>query len=98
VTGVQQLAEADVLVILTADVRKLCPIKDEVDDGTVTITYRTNGQAFELHELAAHLATFTNTRVSHETFTAELAGFLGASVRSEWVTAGMRVRVESVPS
>lgn len=84
---------ADSLVTITAPVVKQCPVKHETDDGTVTITYRTGGAAFELHDLAEYLETFAGRHVSHEDFTAAVATELSADVTSTWHTAGMEVRV-----
>lgn len=76
---------------ITAAVVKLCPVKDETDEGTVEITYRTASGAFELHDLRAHLDTFIERHISHEDFTAEIATTFGADVVTRWVTAGMEV-------
>lgn len=76
---------------VTADVTKLCPVKDETDTGTVTITYVIRGEAFELHALRTYLDTFADRRISHEDFTAEVAQTLNVDVVSSWVTAGMEV-------
>lgn len=86
-----RIPTADVNVTLTAPVTKLCPVKDETDTGTVTITYRTHGYAIEFHSLAAYLAEFTTRHLSHEDFTAQIAEATGGDVSSTWTTAGIEV-------
>lgn len=87
----KRIASADVTVTITAPVSKLCPVKDERDNGTVTITYCTDGSAFELHDLAGYLRSFRDRHLSHEDFTHEIAEHLAAAVTSSWTTAGMTV-------
>jgi NADPH-dependent 7-cyano-7-deazaguanine reductase QueF len=89
-----RIAAADVTVTITASVTKRCPVKNEVDEGTATITYRTHGEAIELHDLADYLSSFAGTHMSHEDFTEELAEYTGAHVSTTWGTAGMEVRCE----
>lgn len=92
---IRRIAAPDVQVTLTAPVRKLCPVKDEVDEGTVTLSYRTGRLgALELHDLAAYFAGFTGRHLSHEEFTFEVARATGAEVSSSWETAGITYRVE----
>lgn len=82
---------------VTARVQKLCPIKDEVDEGVVTLSYLTSSfGAFELHSLADYLATFADKHMTHEAFVSEVGGALGVHVVSTWETAGMRVTCSSV--
>lgn len=87
----QRLDCPDLLVTITAPVRKMCPVVNEVDEGTATIRYRTFGLAWELHALAAYLASFADRPLSHEDCTAEIAGHLNADVTTSWTTAGMEV-------
>jgi NADPH-dependent 7-cyano-7-deazaguanine reductase QueF len=89
-----RISAADVHVTITAPVRKLCPVKNETDDGMATLTYRTHGEAIELHDLAEYLGSFAGTHMSHEDFTEELADYTGAHVSTTWGTAGMEVRCE----
>lgn len=81
----------DVKVRITADVAKLCPVKDEIDTGTVTLTYQTEGSALELHGLRAYLDRYATVRLSHEEFTRRVADDTGAEVESAWTTADMKV-------
>lgn len=87
----------DCLVVVTAPVTKMCPVKNEVDEGTVTISYQTHGKAIELHDLAAYLATFSDRHISHEEFVHLVARETGAEVSSIWATAGMSVEVKNSP-
>jgi NADPH-dependent 7-cyano-7-deazaguanine reductase QueF len=93
---IEQILTADVDVTITAPVTKLCPVKDETDHGTVTLTYRTHGNGLELHAVAAYLDTFTTRHLSHEDFTAEVANATGCTVTSSWTTAGMTVTCSSL--
>lgn len=90
----KRIDAADVTVAITAPVSKLCPVKNERDDGYVTIEYRTNGSAFELHALADYLRSFAERHLSHEDFTHEVATHLDADVSSTWATGGMTVTCE----
>ena len=98
-TVVETTAEAGTMTV-TAPVRHLCPFKDEVDDGTVRITYSLAGRTLELHSLRAWLDTLADRTVSHEDLTRALSDTLThehhlADVRvvTEWETAGMHVVV-----
>jgi NADPH-dependent 7-cyano-7-deazaguanine reductase QueF len=87
----ERVSAATVTETVTAAVTKLCPVRDETDEGTVTIVYTTRDGALELHALAAFLASFADQRMSHEDFTAWVADATGGNVTSRWVTAGMEV-------
>jgi NADPH-dependent 7-cyano-7-deazaguanine reductase QueF len=65
-----------VRVTVTGPITHLCPHVDEVDEGEVTIGWRTSGKTFELHSLAAHLRTYATQRISHEDLVAALRGDL----------------------
>jgi NADPH-dependent 7-cyano-7-deazaguanine reductase QueF len=93
-TTLVRIPTADVSVTITAEVRKLCPVKNETDHGTAVFEYRTNGQAIELHDLAEYLGSFSGTHMSHEDFTAEIAEYTNTHVTTTWLTAGMEVRCE----
>lgn len=87
---------------VTAEARHLCPFKDEVDQGTVTLEWTTaHGETVELHALAALIDRFAGVEISHEQWTAELVGAVSRGVRvaglrvvSSWVTGGLTVEVE----
>ena len=86
------------VVTATAQVQHMCPFVHEVDNGTVTITWRTRGRTIELHSLRAHLSTFAETEISHEQLTEtigteirRLPGIDLVTVESAWNTAGMEV-------
>jgi hypothetical protein len=82
-------------VIVTAPVEKRCPYKDERDVGTVTLTFDVSeGDAPELHDLAAYLKGFEGEALSHEDFTRNVARDLPViEARSTWTTAGLSVEV-----
>ena len=91
-----------VTVTAFGPLRHMCPYKDEIDNGTVTITWRPDGETFELHALAEYLRGYEHSPVSHETITDRIQHDLSmitavAAVRVEtsWQTAGFRVRVEA---
>lgn len=89
---IERIEAPAVLMKVTADVQKMCPIKDEVDNGTVTITYRTSdGGALELHALAAYLVTYSGQHLTHEEFVHRVAADVGGHVSSTWTTAGMTI-------
>jgi len=90
---------ADVRMAVTAEVQHLCPFVDEVDNGTVTVTWRTNGATFELHSLREYLSGFKDSEIAHEMLTDRIRHDLSVtqgvhllSVESTWDTAGMEVR------
>lgn len=83
---------------VTAPLVHLCPFRDEVDKGAVTITWETEGQTFELHSLASYLQSFRPVRISHEALTLHIkdslnasAGLTVVSVATLWGTAGLGV-------
>lgn len=91
-------------VTATYPLQHLCPYRDEVDSGTVEITWRTHGATFELHDLGAFLATFAGKEFSHEQLTAFLAALLHdrdgltvVEVLTRWTTAGAEVVCRAVP-
>jgi hypothetical protein len=83
--------------------RHLCPFVDEADDGSVTVSWVTShGETFELHALSELVRAREQERVSHEQWTADLAGDLAAAaqvselgVTSVWSTAGATVTVRA---
>jgi NADPH-dependent 7-cyano-7-deazaguanine reductase QueF len=77
-----------------------CPHVEEVDVGTVEVSWYTNGHTVELHSLAAYLVSWAEARVSHEEVTEQirrdLAGLEGIAqvrVMTSWSTAGLAVSV-----
>lgn len=83
------------IVKVTGRVVKRCPYKDEQDHGTVTLTFDVpEGDAPELHGLAAYLAGFRTEAISHEDFTRSICLDLPVvEVRTTWDTAGLSVEV-----
>jgi NADPH-dependent 7-cyano-7-deazaguanine reductase QueF len=89
----------------TADIQHMCPFVQEIDNGTITVSWDTAGWTFELHALRAYLNTFQDREISHEDLTnevqLELAGHYGignVSVSSSWRTAGMEVLCSTSPT
>lgn len=87
-----------VVMRVTAPLIHLCPYRDEVDEGTVSITWETEGRTFELHSLREWLVQFKNQKVSHEELTKHIKdeldfchGLTVVSVATHWGTAGMDV-------
>lgn len=81
----------------TAPIQHLCPFVDEVDNGTITLTWDTRGATFELHALRDHLASYQGMKISHEDLTARIgkelsvAGVALRAVVTSWRTAGMTI-------
>lgn len=96
---------SDVTVSVKADLQHLCPHVEEIDFGTVTITWRVNGQTYEMHSLAEYLRGFKDSRLSHEQITdcirhdlSTVDGIELVSVETTWDTAGMEVRCYTSPT
>jgi NADPH-dependent 7-cyano-7-deazaguanine reductase QueF len=92
--------EANVRLSVTASIQHLCPFVQEVDNGTVTVAWDTEGWTFELHALRAYLNTFVDREISHEDLTDEIRaelnshhGINNVTIGSTWRTAGMEVVV-----
>jgi NADPH-dependent 7-cyano-7-deazaguanine reductase QueF len=87
-------------VTVRAPIRHLCPFKEEVDDGHITVVFRVCTSTFEMHALADYLGSFAAERISHESLTdriyTELSqqhGPVVERVSTEWETAGAQVLV-----
>lgn len=90
--------KAGVTITATAAFQHVCPHAQEVDHGSVTITWETAGATIELHSLREYLDTWADVEISHEAITQELRDALGAldgltvtGVNTSWTTAGMGV-------
>lgn len=81
------------ILTVEGDVTKLCPYKDERDDGTVTVTFEvSDGDGPELHDVARKLRLYEDVKLSHEDFTRQVKDVLSATaVTSRWLTAGLTV-------
>jgi len=44
----------------------MCPVKDEVDNGALTIGWTTTDVTLELHSLAAYLRSWADAAITHE--------------------------------
>lgn len=93
--------ESTARVTVTGRLHHLCPHVDEVDSGTVEISWTCAGQTIELHSLADYLRDYAGERISHEQIThairtelAALYGIADVQVRTTWATAGLQVRAE----
>jgi NADPH-dependent 7-cyano-7-deazaguanine reductase QueF len=98
-------AAAGVHMEVTRPFRHLCPFRDEVDKGRITIAWTTAGQTFELHGLAEFLDSFRDLVISHEDLTAlvrevldHAGGLSGVAVRTWFDTAGMGVHCCTLPT
>lgn len=87
-------ANQGVEVSVTMPAVHMCPFKNEVDEGSVTLSWLTrNGRTIELHSLRALLDSADEWEVSHEAYTASLrhllvGDFPEITVVSTWHTAG----------
>lgn len=97
--------EADVRMTATAAIQHMCPFVQEVDNGTIAVSWRANGWTLELHALRDYLNSFHDREISHEELTeeirAELSGRHGIeelTVKSTWKTAGMEVACSTSPT
>lgn len=88
-------------VTVTGPLEHLCPHRDEVDHGTVTVTWTCAQTTLELHALAAYLRSWRNSTMSHEQITDRIthdleavAGIFNVTVSTTWSTAGLAVTVE----
>ena len=100
--------DSAVTVTVTASMTHLCPFVDEVDHGTITITWQPDtegGHTIELHSLRAYLDGFAEDRIAHEDLTRRVAddldtlpGLTVTAVESGWLTAGMGVRCSTTPT
>lgn len=94
-----------VRVTVTAAVRHLCPFKDEVDDGRLTLSWRTDHSTVELHSLRRFLGVFADARISHEEVVSEIWGAMNrvdgirsVSISTAWRTADMGVTCSISPT
>jgi NADPH-dependent 7-cyano-7-deazaguanine reductase QueF len=81
-------------------IRHLCPYVDEIDEGVVTIGWRTDYvETFELHSLRAYLDTFADVQISHEALVNQIKDDLearigrGVTVSGKFTTAGLDCEV-----
>lgn len=96
---------ADVTMHATSLLIHRCPFVDEVDNGTVTIAWRVDGQTIELHSLRDYLASFRDSEIAHESLTDRIRHDLGTTpgiadvtVTTTWDTAGMEVTCSTSPT
>jgi NADPH-dependent 7-cyano-7-deazaguanine reductase QueF len=96
---------SDVTVTVAGSLDHQCPHVDEADHGTIAISWRVNGQTYELHSLADYLRRFKDSRISHEQITdlirhdlSTVDGIDLLSVETNWTTAGMEVQCSTSPT
>jgi NADPH-dependent 7-cyano-7-deazaguanine reductase QueF len=86
-------------VRVTGPIRHLCPHRDEVDEGTISVEWNCDGVAtYELHALAVYFASFATSTISHEELTQFIADELCAQVTTTWNTAGLEVSCSTSPT
>jgi NADPH-dependent 7-cyano-7-deazaguanine reductase QueF len=85
---------------VTAPLAHVCPVVQEADYGSVTITYKPATALLELHALAALLRSYADQVTTHEALTAQLKATLADALRPEalsvvtsWTTAGLAYQV-----
>lgn len=94
-----------VRVTVNAPIRHLCPFKDEIDDGQLTLSWRTDHSTVELHSLRNFLGAFADAPISHEEVVSEIwgamsrvGGIRSVSVHTTWRTAGLEVTCSTSPT
>lgn len=97
--------EATVTLTATAGIQHMCPFVQEVDNGTVAITWRAEGWTIELHSLRSYLSSFHERAISHEELTEEIRAELNShhgisieAIETLWRTAGMGIRCFTSPT
>lgn len=96
---------SDVVVTVRAELVHRCPHVDEIDHGTIAITWCPEGRTFELHSLADYLSRWKDAALSHEQITDRIRADLSLadcltvlSVETTWTTAGMEVTCATSPT
>ena len=82
----------------TSPIVHLCPFKDEVDNGEITVTWVTLNGTIELHSLRDYFKTFAESQISHESLTdtirrelQRIPSIRALDVVTTWTTAEMDV-------
>lgn len=96
---------SDVTMTVTGPLVHMCPVVDEVDEGTITIAWRVKGETYELHSLAEYLRGWAGSHLAHEQITDRIrhdlsvvVGIELVSVETTWLTAGMEVSCSTSPT
>jgi NADPH-dependent 7-cyano-7-deazaguanine reductase QueF len=91
-----------VRMTITSPIIHLCPFKDEVDTGSITVSWETHHGTIELHSLRAFFDSYAESEISHEGLTDTIRRELNRipsikalSVATSWNTAGMSVAVST---
>lgn len=94
--------DSDVIVTATFPLVHRCPHVEEVDEGSVTIAWRVEGETYELHSLREYLDGFKDAELSHEQITSRICHDLSVVPRisiieviTAWSTAGGTVEVRA---
>lgn len=97
--------DADVTVTTSGPLTHLCPFRDEVDHGSITLVWRCAGATLELHTLRDYLTSWELCTLSHEEITDRIRHDLSVvvgiellSVETTWHTAGMEVQCSFSPT
>lgn len=100
-----ETASPGLTMSVTSPIRHLCPWREEVDDGHITITWRTLNGTLELHDLRDYLKSFAEAEISHESLTDSIYRELNRTpcirlidVSTNWRTAGMEVACSTSPT
>ena len=90
---------------VTSPIVHLCPFKDEIDNGQITVTWQTLNGTIELHSLRAYFDSFAASEISHESLTDTIRRELNRipsikalDVTTNWTTAGMEVVCSTSPT
>ena len=92
------MASPGLIMTITSPLTHRCPFRDEVDEGTITVTWQTMNGTIELHSLRAYFDSFAGSVISHESMTDMIRRELNRipsvkalDVVTHWNTAGMDV-------
>jgi NADPH-dependent 7-cyano-7-deazaguanine reductase QueF len=84
------------LVTVTRAISHLCPYVDEVDIGTISVSWDNDAHRIELHGMGVFLDKWAKERISHEDMTDRIAEhFAPCIVVTTWNTAGFVVTVKA---
>ncbi len=88
-------AREPVRLVVTGPAVKRCPFVDELDEGTVTLTWERSRWLPELHAVALYLDSYRDLHMSHENYVAAVGSDLACHVSSTWTTGGLAVVCET---
>lgn len=98
-------AEGHTHLSVKSSIQHMCPFKNEVDCGTITVAWQVDGHTLELHSLREYFHSFIDREISHEELTDEIRaelsthhGITDVTVSTRWHTAGMEVECSTSPT